>query len=232
VHVTASVETGILLGQFRGDLRQGLCRGDADADGDPDVAADGASDCSAEPVERFGHAAQVEKGLVDRVDLDTRDQRAERGHHAARQVSVEGEVGREDRNLPLLDERPDLIEGLPHADAEGLGLVRAGDDAAVVVRQHDDGPPHKIGPEYPLAGGVEVVAVAESVHRGRLFEGFDDMADNAPDEKLVARIDADRPVAGIRGHEPGAPLFEPYALYGRCSIRRCSRRRVRSNGPR
>lgn len=41
--------------------------------------------------------------------------------------------------------------------------------AAVVVRQHDDGPSHQIGPEEPLARGVEVVAVAESVHRGRVI---------------------------------------------------------------
>ena len=39
-----------------------------------------------------------------------------------------------------------------------------------------------------------------------------------PQMKLVARIDADRPVAGIRGHEPGAPLFEPYALYGKLAV--------------
>jgi energy-coupling factor transporter ATP-binding protein EcfA2 len=54
---------------------------------------------------------------------------------------------------------------LPHADAEGFGFVRAGDDAAVVVRQHDHGSPDKIGTEDPLAGGVEVVAVAKAVHR-------------------------------------------------------------------
>ena len=43
--------------------------------------------------------------------------------------------------------------------------IRAGDDTAVVVRQHDHGSPDKIGTKDPLAGGVEVVAVAKAVHR-------------------------------------------------------------------
>ena len=68
---------------------------------------------------------------------------------------------------------------------EGLGLVRTGDDAAVVVREHYDGASHQIGPENPFAGGVEVVAVAEPVH-GCLFEGFDDVADDAPDLEIIS----------------------------------------------
>jgi len=83
--------------------------------------------------------------------------------------------------------------------------------AAVVVRQHHDGTPHQIGPEEPFAGGVEVVAVAEPVH-GCLFEGFDDVADDAPDLEVVGGIDADRAVFRIRGHQPGATLLEPHAL--------------------
>ena len=83
--------------------------------------------------------------------------------------------------------------------------------AAVVVREHHDGTPHQIGPEEPLAGGVEVVAVAEPVH-GCLFEGFDDMADDAPDLEVVGGIHANRLVFRIRGHQPGATLLEPHAL--------------------
>lgn len=105
-----------------------------------------------------------QKGFVDRVDLDAGDQRAQRRHHPPRHVAVEGEVGREDCHLPPLDERPHLVEGLPHADAEGFGLVRAGDDAAVVVREHHDGASHEVGPEDPLAGGIEVIAVGKGEH--------------------------------------------------------------------
>ena len=42
-------------------------------------------------------------------------------------------------------ERADLEEGRGHADAEGLGLLRAGDHAAVVVGQHDDRAPLELG---------------------------------------------------------------------------------------
>ena len=83
--------------------------------------------------------------------------------------------------------------------------------AAVVVRQHHDGTPHQIGPEEPFAGGVEVVAVAEPVH-GCLFEGFDNVADDAPDLEVVGGIHANRLVFRVRGHQPGATLLEPHAL--------------------
>ena len=36
--------------------------------------------------------------------------------------------------------------------------------AAIVIREHYDRTSHEIRPEEPLAGGVEVVAVAKSVH--------------------------------------------------------------------
>ena len=164
VHVATSLEPRVLLGQLRGDFGQRLGRGDADADRDARVAADGAPDAAAQLVEGAVDAPQVEEGLVNRVDLDAGNQRAQRRHHPPRHVAVEGEVGREDCHLPPLDERPHLVEGLPHADAEGFGLVRAGDDAAVVVREHHDGASHEVGPEDTLAGGVEVIAVGKGEH--------------------------------------------------------------------
>jgi hypothetical protein len=54
-----------------------------------------------------------------------------------------------------------LKERRAHADAYGLRLVRARDDAPVVVREHDDGPAKELRVEYALAGDVEVVAVHE-----------------------------------------------------------------------
>ncbi len=63
--------------------------------------------------------------------------------------------------------------------------------AAVVVRELHDGTSHEIGPEKPLTGSIKVIAVAEPVH-GRLFEGFDNMTDNAPDKKLIVCIHTNR----------------------------------------
>jgi len=63
-----------------------------------------------------------------------------------------------------LDKRLQLEERMSHLDAEPLGLVRPRNHAPVVVRQNDDGPPVEIGPEHPLTGDEEVVAIGETVH--------------------------------------------------------------------
>ena len=49
-----------------------------------------------------------------------------------------------------------------HGDAERLGLLGAGDDAAIVVGQHDDGAAGERWLEYPLARGIEVVAIDQA----------------------------------------------------------------------
>ena len=55
---------------------------------------------------------------------------------------------------------------LPQADSEGLGLVRPGNDATVVVRKHDNGTPHEVGTKYAFARDIEVIAIAKSEHPG------------------------------------------------------------------
>ena len=90
-----------------------------------------AADRTAELVERLGHTPQVEKGLVDRVNLDAGNQRAECCHHTTRQISVQSKVCRKHSHLTALYQRTNLIKRLSHADAEGLGLVRSGDDVMV-----------------------------------------------------------------------------------------------------
>ena len=165
VHQAAALEPRVALAELRGDLGQCLGRGDADAHGDARVALDGAADAMAKCVELLrGDAPQVEKRLVDGVDLGGGHQLPQRPDHAARHVAVEHEVRREGRHVVPPDKLPQLVEGLAHADAERLGLVRAGDDAAVVVREHDHGASVQFGTEDPFARGEEVVAVAESVH--------------------------------------------------------------------
>ena len=56
-------------------------------------------------------------------------------------------------------EVPALEDGLPHLYAEGLCLVGPGNDASIVVREHDHGFAFKSRVEDPLAGDIEVVAV-------------------------------------------------------------------------
>ena len=56
-------------------------------------------------------------------------------HHAVAHVAVQREVGRQGDQARLLLQVTDLEPGRAHADAQGLGLVGAGDGAAVVVSE-------------------------------------------------------------------------------------------------
>ena len=79
-----------------------------------------------------GHAGQIQERLVDRVDFGFGGELLERLHHAAAHVAVERVVAGEDGDAVPLDQRADLEGRIAHVEAEGLGLVAAGDDAAVV----------------------------------------------------------------------------------------------------
>ena len=58
----------------------------------------------------------------------------------------------------------DFESGTAHGDAGRLGLVAAGDDATVVVREHDDLLAVESGVKHPLTGHKEVIAVNQAVH--------------------------------------------------------------------
>jgi hypothetical protein len=51
-----------------------------------------------------------------------------------------------------------------HAHPQGLGLVRSGNGAAVVVAQNDHRPMLEVRPEYPFTTDVEIVAIHQRVH--------------------------------------------------------------------
>ena len=166
VHQAGALQLGVLLAEFRRDLGQRFGRGDADAHGDARIAAYRAADVPSQLLQSSGFdAPQVEERLVDGVYLGGGNHAAERPDHAPRHVAVEVEITRKDGYIMPFFEVADLEIGVSHADAERLGLVRARDHAAVVVRQHDDGPPLQFGAEDPLARGEEIIAVAKSVHR-------------------------------------------------------------------
>lgn len=58
----------------------------------------------------------------------------------------------------LLELVLDLEVRLAHFD-EWLGVVAPGDDTAIVVAQQHYGHLRRVGTEYPLATGIEAVAV-------------------------------------------------------------------------
>lgn len=164
MHEAGAVELRIAFAEFRGDLGQGFGRGDADADRNARMAPHRAGDAVSQGVEvRIVHAREVKKRLVDRIDLRGGHQTAQHPHHPPRHVAVEREIGREHRHVGTPYRLAQLKKGLSHRDAEAFGLVRAGDDAAVVVRKHHDGAPFERRVEHPFARSVEIVAVAKSV---------------------------------------------------------------------
>ncbi|MNG03982.1 hypothetical protein D3C84_870860 [compost metagenome] len=48
---------------------------------------------------------------------------------------------------------------------EGLGIVAAGDHAAVIVAQHNDGHAGQVRAEHSFATGVEAVAIDQGKNR-------------------------------------------------------------------
>jgi hypothetical protein len=91
----------------------------------------------------YGQAAplepgQVEKRLVDAIQLDLWRERAQGIHDAAAHITVERVVRAEDGDAVAGQGVAIKVVRVAHGKAERLGFVTAGDDAAVVVRQHDD----------------------------------------------------------------------------------------------
>ena len=167
VHIAAALKLGILLAQFRGDLRERFRRCDAHGNRDGRILPAGAGDLPGEGGEiDIFHPAEVQEGLVDGILLHGRGVAAQHFLHPAGHVAVESEVGREHRDVVPFDDILDLEIRVAHLDAERLGFVGAGHRASVVVRQHDDRFPVQVRTENPFAGSEEIVAVGEGVHRG------------------------------------------------------------------
>ncbi|MNS84818.1 hypothetical protein D3C72_1186560 [compost metagenome] len=149
-----------LLGCVVGELGQGLGRCNADSDGEAGPLLHPFADLAAISHQVASPAiAQLDKRLVDAVDLHRRGHSLQNAHHTARHVTVEGVVGAEPYPTHGLEELADLEVGHAHLDTERLGFRRTGYHATVVVGEHYDGPPLQIRPKQPLAGGVEVVHI-------------------------------------------------------------------------
>ena len=159
VHEAAAAELGITLAEFRCDLGQCFGRCDAETERNARVASHGADDFESLLAEGlFVESREVEKRFVDGVDLGG-GETPEEVHHAARHISVQDEVGRENGHVVSADEFSDPEVGNTHCDAQLLGFVGACYDATVVVRKHDDGAFRERRIEHPFARCVKIVAV-------------------------------------------------------------------------
>jgi hypothetical protein len=73
-------------------------------------------------------------------------------------------IGGEYGDIVFFDAVPGLEIGDGHANAELPGFIAPRDDTAIVVAEYDDRLVPEIGPEDPLTGAVETIAVDYSLH--------------------------------------------------------------------
>lgn len=160
-----------------GGFGEGFGRGDADTDSDACPLID-AGAYFFSPLGR-GHSGvvlgritgDVEKGFVYAIDFHVAGNVFERVHDAAGYVGVEGVVGGKGDEPPALGFGLQLKVGGTHFYAQRFCLGASGDDAAVIIREDDDGLILQIGAKDSFATGKEVVAVNEGVQAAHGGQG-------------------------------------------------------------
>ena len=114
---------------------------------------------------RNGQAVEIEETFIDTVDLDMRRGLGEQAHYPLGQIAIERIVGGQHRDIVAFDDGPHLEQRHAHGDAEPLRFRRAGDDAAVIVGEHDNRAAGQVRLEDALARDVEIVAIGEAERR-------------------------------------------------------------------
>ena len=109
-----------------------------------------------------GEAGQGGGGFIDAVDRHVGGEPFQHRDHAGRHVAVKRIVGRRDVDPLAAQESLHLVDRFAHRDAQVLGFLGPGDDAAVVVGQHDHRAALQARVEHPLARGIEVVDVDQT----------------------------------------------------------------------
>ena len=161
--VTHATPLRAFLCDVVGEFGLGLGMTDTDTGGNANPLFHLVANRLAELAAVDGHAAQIEKAFVDGVDLLLGGKGAEDAHHAVAHVRIEFVIRRKGFEAVLLFHVANLEPGLPHADAERLGFLRACHGAAVVVGEHHNRYTFESGVEHPFAGNVEVIAIHQGV---------------------------------------------------------------------
>jgi hypothetical protein len=101
----------------------------------------------------------AQEALVDAVNLDLRGESGEDRRDAPAHVAVERVVARKRLDAVALRQPLELIPGGAHLHPQRLHFVAAGDDAAIVVGEHDDRRAGDSRIEGALAGHEKIVAI-------------------------------------------------------------------------
>ena len=153
MHVAAARQLRILLAQLTGDLCQGFGRSDTQADRNARILFHALHDLQSEVPQRGGFdARKIHETFVDGIDLGSGGVRFKGIHNPRTDVPIEFQIGRKDSDVVALEERFLLIVGIAHLQPERFCFITPGNDAPVVIRQYDDGPPVQIGGEQSFAG--------------------------------------------------------------------------------
>jgi len=115
------------------------------------------------PVVEPGKAQEC---LVDGIHFEVWREAGQDLHDAPAHIAVERVVAGPYDNAFALEHLAAQVPRRTHFHTKGLGLVRPGDDAAIVVRQDDDRLAAQARLEDPLARCVEVVAINEREYLG------------------------------------------------------------------
>lgn len=144
-------EIGSPLGVLVGELGDGLGRTDADAGRNLGRAQDLGPGSKAQLPEIASVAVEAHEHLIDRIGFDVGREGFEDLEDPSTQVGIERVVGGEPDDVAAFRPTLHFVPWFSHADAQRLGFGRSGDDAAVVVRQDDDGPVFQARVEGALA---------------------------------------------------------------------------------
>ena len=96
---------------------------------------------------QIGRAGEIDKAFVNGIHLGARGILAQNLHHPIGQVGIQSVVAAERKDAVFFHQIFALKPRLPHAHTQGLGLVGARYNAAIVVGQHHHGHVAQVGPE-------------------------------------------------------------------------------------
>jgi hypothetical protein len=130
---THAAAIGVLLGETVGDLGERLAGRDPDRYRNPGPLSHGAAQLAGMGFKACLEAGEAKERFVDRVDFQIGREARDRAHHATAHVAVERVIRAADDDTGRFEAVAAQVPRVAHHDAERLGLIAAGDHAAIIV---------------------------------------------------------------------------------------------------
>ncbi len=114
-------------------------------------------------------AVHSQEGLIDGIYLHFRGEQAQGLYDSSAHVPVKRIITGQGYPVVLLEKVFYLKVRLAHFDAQVLGFLASGYATTIIIGKHHHRLSNQGGIEYPLAGGIEIVGVAEGKHSFRRY---------------------------------------------------------------